>query len=185
MRNPIPACGFPSRIGGAGHEGCGRSGGKEASDYQFPPPGPDAARPSRLLGGFGAGECYVGTGAMSSDVNKCVGLLGRPNRDLTLATTFQFNIVDKVRIPDVEPGEYIMSFRWDGEQTNQIWSSCSDVTIVKSGPAPPTPPAPAPPAPAPPAPTTYKCQGAECIEASGGIAKDICEQVCLKEAIMV
>merc|ERR1711918_229150 len=32
-------------------------------------------------------------------------------------------------------GEYILSFRWESEQTNQVWNSCADVTIVKEGPA--------------------------------------------------
>jgi len=132
MRNPIPACGFPSQIGGAGHEGCGLFHGSKASDYQFAPPGPDSSRPGRLLGGFGAGECYVGTGAHTHDVNKCVDKADKPSKDLTLYSTFQFNIVDKVRVPKVEPGEYIMSFRWEGEQTAQIWSTCSDVTITMS-----------------------------------------------------
>lgn len=43
---------------------------------------------------------------------------------------FSFNIVDKIEVPDLPPGEYIMSARWDNEQTAQIWTSCSDVTIT-------------------------------------------------------
>lgn len=40
------------------------------------------------------------------------------------------NIVDHVQIPaSIEPGEYLLSWRWDAEQTNQIWQNCADVTI--------------------------------------------------------
>ena len=47
-------------------------------------------------------------------------------------------IVDQVRIPaGLAPGAYVLGFRWDGEQTSQVWSSCADVTLV-SEPPPPT-----------------------------------------------
>ena len=43
---------------------------------------------------------------------------------------FTFGIVDKVRVPsDLPPGDYVLSWRWDCEQTKQIWSSCGDVTV--------------------------------------------------------
>jgi hypothetical protein len=39
-------------------------------------------------------------------------------------------IVDKVMIPkDTPPGEYVLGWRWDCEESNQIWQSCSDITI--------------------------------------------------------
>jgi hypothetical protein len=41
------------------------------------------------------------------------------------------NIVDRVRIPaDLAPGPYLLSWRWDSEQTNQIWQNCADITVV-------------------------------------------------------
>jgi len=40
-------------------------------------------------------------------------------------------IVDRLRVPaELEPGDYVLGWRWDCEQTAQIWSSCSDVVIV-------------------------------------------------------
>jgi len=39
-------------------------------------------------------------------------------------------IRDKVKVPDVE-GHYVLSWRWDCEQTAQVWSSCSDIYISK------------------------------------------------------
>ena len=39
-------------------------------------------------------------------------------------------IVDRVQIPsDLPEGDYVLGWRWDCEQSNQIWMSCSDVTI--------------------------------------------------------
>merc|ERR1711924_54394 len=39
-------------------------------------------------------------------------------------------IVDYVKIPaDTKPGRYVLGWRWDCEESNQIWQSCSDVTI--------------------------------------------------------
>eukprot|EP00041_Stephanoeca_diplocostata_P005157 m.57506 g.57506 ORF g.57506 m.57506 type:complete len:433 (+) comp15607_c0_seq1:87-1385(+) len=40
-------------------------------------------------------------------------------------------IVDNVMIPaDTPPGKYVLQFRWDCEETSQIWNQCSDVTIT-------------------------------------------------------
>jgi hypothetical protein len=40
-------------------------------------------------------------------------------------------IVDRVLIPHgISPGEYVLGWRWDCEESNQIWQSCSDVTII-------------------------------------------------------
>jgi len=63
-----------------------------------------------------------------------------------------WRIIDKVEIPgDLKPGKYVVSMRWDAEQTPQVWASCSDIEIINSAPTPPTPPPP-PPTPAPPTP---------------------------------
>ena len=38
---------------------------------------------------------------------------------------------DKVEVPvDIEPGQYVLSFRWDCQKTSQIWSSCANINIV-------------------------------------------------------
>lgn len=54
-----------------------------------------------------------------------------------------WNIIDKVQVPQLAPGEYVISFRYDAEQTTQVWQQCGDVRIVDS----PPPPSPAPPSP--------------------------------------
>ena len=41
-------------------------------------------------------------------------------------------VVDRVLIPaGTLAGEYVLGWRWDCEQTPQVWSSCSDVSIRK------------------------------------------------------
>jgi hypothetical protein len=44
---------------------------------------------------------------------------------------FKFTLVDEVRVPaGLEPGAYALSWRWDCEQTPQVWNSCADITVV-------------------------------------------------------
>jgi len=44
---------------------------------------------------------------------------------------FDFNIMDEVLVPaDLEVGEYALSFRWDCEETPQVWNACSSIMIV-------------------------------------------------------
>jgi hypothetical protein len=58
-----------------------------------------------------------------------------------------WSIIDEVHVPS-EPGDYILSWRWDCEETAQVWSNCADITITES--LPPTPaPSPSPPGPSP------------------------------------
>lgn len=46
-----------------------------------------------------------------------------------------YSIVDQVIIPStLEPGDYLLSWRWDCEQTTQIWQNCADVRIVSHVP---------------------------------------------------
>jgi len=43
---------------------------------------------------------------------------------------FSFSIVDKVRVPaDLPAGDYVLSFRWDCEQTPQVWNTCASVKL--------------------------------------------------------
>ena len=44
---------------------------------------------------------------------------------------FSFNIIDSVRVPAERPaGEYALSWRWDAEQTPQVWAACADITVT-------------------------------------------------------
>jgi len=43
----------------------------------------------------------------------------------------KYAIEDTVLVPEsIPPGEYVLGYRWDAEQTSQVWSSCADLTIV-------------------------------------------------------
>jgi hypothetical protein len=49
-----------------------------------------------------------------------------------LAETMQcggFEIADKIQVPEGLSGDYVSSWRWDSEQTPQVWTQCSIVTI--------------------------------------------------------
>jgi len=40
-------------------------------------------------------------------------------------------IVDMVRIPKgLNPGKYVLGWRWDCEESAQVWQNCADITIV-------------------------------------------------------
>jgi len=45
-------------------------------------------------------------------------------------TTAYMVIIDEVHVPQVHPGDYVVRWRWDCEQSPQIWSGCGDVTII-------------------------------------------------------
>ena len=46
------------------------------------------------------------------------------------ATRFSY-IVDLIRIPeDIRPGRYLLGWRWDCEESAQIWQNCADILIV-------------------------------------------------------
>jgi len=46
--------------------------------------------------------------------------------------TFAFSVVDQLLVPeDLTPGEYVLSFRWDCEQTSQVWDQCANIKIVQ------------------------------------------------------
>lgn len=44
---------------------------------------------------------------------------------------FGFSIVDEVVVPS-EVGAYVLSWRWDCEQSPQVWNNCADVVVIGS-----------------------------------------------------
>lgn len=103
---PIPSCGG-SAGGGLGCDtGC--------AIPQFPSPVP---------GLWGNGP-----------INGCSGcnVSGPAHRQDICLKSMSYQIIDQVKVPDMPLGDYVMSFRWDCEQTPQIWSQCADIKITKS-----------------------------------------------------
>ena len=44
---------------------------------------------------------------------------------------YNLEIVDTLQLPaHLPPGDYVLGWRWDCEESNQIWMSCSDVKVV-------------------------------------------------------
>jgi len=102
MKNPIPACDDPS--GGFKGTNCD-------NNPTFPPP------PGCNETCWGYQPCYY-----DEFPDGCPG---------PIKTTEIPAIYDTVHIPiDLAPGDYVVGFRWDCEQTPQVWSSCGDVTII-------------------------------------------------------
>ena len=40
-----------------------------------------------------------------------------------------FSIVDQVKVPEGHTGDFVFQWRWDCEQTPQVWTQCAVVTI--------------------------------------------------------
>lgn len=129
-RNPIPGCNCDIGSGGCTVNGKGYSRAYSNS--------PDP---------LSVEVCPTGTMFPAQFKNGAgdIGYLtGRP---------MTYSIVDKVKVP-VTPGEYVLQWRWDCEETNQVWNSCADIEVSETKPPTPYPP-PAPPVPpTPPKPPT-------------------------------
>lgn len=62
----------------------------------------------------------------------------------------EWSIMDKVIIPaDLVEGEYLLGWRWDCEESTQVWQNCADIRLTKDVPPPAPAPVPTPPAPSP------------------------------------
>ena len=84
-------------------------------------------------------NCYASCDGSSS--SKSLGSCPNPN-----ATQFpeafpgvsgfgksgwDWGILDRVRIPsDLEEGDYLLSWRWDCEQSTQVWQNCADIKVI-------------------------------------------------------
>jgi len=51
----------------------------------------------------------------------------------------KFSVMDQVNVPN-QPGSYLLSWRWDCEEADQVWTSCADIEIVDGSVPAPTPP---------------------------------------------
>eukprot|EP00927_Polykrikos_kofoidii_P002024 TRINITY_DN10776_c0_g1_i1.p1 TRINITY_DN10776_c0_g1~~TRINITY_DN10776_c0_g1_i1.p1 ORF type:complete len:333 (-),score=52.61 TRINITY_DN10776_c0_g1_i1:63-1061(-) len=75
--------------------------------------------PIPACGQYGTGDC-----SKPQFKPPAAGVVGFNN--------LRWNVVDKVDVPgDLHEGDYVVSWRWDCEQTTQVWSACGDVKLVK------------------------------------------------------
>jgi len=51
------------------------------------------------------------------------------NSPLLASVLNNYSFVDKVKVPEGLSGEYVLSWRWDSEQTAQVWTTCSIVVL--------------------------------------------------------
>merc|ERR1712167_286895 len=51
----------------------------------------------------------------------------------------KFSIMDDVNVPN-KPGKYVLGWRWDCEEADQVWNSCADIEIVDHSVPVPEPP---------------------------------------------
>ena len=43
-----------------------------------------------------------------------------------------YAIEDRLKVPkELPPGDYVLGWRWDCEESTQVWANCADVTITK------------------------------------------------------
>mgnify|MGYP001184049935 CR=1 FL=1 len=88
------------------------------------------------LGGSGFRAAYSDSAEpISSDVCPTGTMFPAPFKDgaggvgYLTQRSLHYSIVDKVRVPQ-EEGEYVLSWRWDCEESDQVWMSCADVEIA-------------------------------------------------------
>jgi len=134
-RNPIPRI-HTDNIGMAFVGACqakfGQSDGycspHKADCQNFPTPCPalEGATPANKM----MGEWYMSNGMNVSSVNDYNTHEGACSGDWTLGM-----ISDEVVIPKtLTPGKYVMSWRWDAEETAQIWQNCASQSSCCSAP---------------------------------------------------
>jgi hypothetical protein len=131
-RNPIPGCALP----GSAREKrpCHGPAFTPAplADRKFPYAGKEeGASTENGIFGYSGGHCMGNNTKAIDNTGHDVKCTDEEYKD----SLFDFGIVDLVQVPDdLAPGEYVLSFRWDCEQTKQIWNSCADVTIIDNDP---------------------------------------------------
>ena len=53
-----------------------------------------------------------------------------PDYDEFLPTS-GYGIKDLVQVPEyLESGDYVLSFRWDCQNTDQVWQTCANIHII-------------------------------------------------------
>ena len=83
---------------------------------------PQFAPPLPGLYGYGSAECLASLGGNCTKA-----------QDEDIRLLFSFIIVDQVRVPaDLPAGDYLLSFRYDAEQTPQVRPTCAATSTRSS-----------------------------------------------------
>jgi len=84
-------------------------------------------------GNWGSGSNQFQTGEGFQPYCKDAGIdkIGNARSCTSEWGPYNLEIVDMVKLPATLPaGDYVVGFRWDCEESNQIWQSCADIKIV-------------------------------------------------------
>lgn len=89
------------------------------------PPALNFAEPAKGVHGYGRAD-YSAKGNYLSTADNALDTWAAVKKH------YDFTVVDKVRVP-ARAGRYVLSWRWDAEQTPQVWGNCALVDIVDRG----------------------------------------------------
>lgn len=106
-RNPVPPCLGPW---GGGEMNCIPT--EDVGSPVFEPP---------LPGFFGYGLAVC----IQTNMSQCTH-----EEYETIRQYYDVSVVDVVRVPRVPPGKYVLGWRWDVEQTSQVWANCATVDVM-------------------------------------------------------
>eukprot|EP00658_Telonema_sp_P-2_P030307 TRINITY_DN2290_c0_g1_i1.p1 TRINITY_DN2290_c0_g1~~TRINITY_DN2290_c0_g1_i1.p1 ORF type:complete len:337 (+),score=48.54 TRINITY_DN2290_c0_g1_i1:293-1303(+) len=84
-------------------------------------------RPTEALNDRGPlpGGCPAGTAAFPEPAPHVSGFNDGGVHD------WDWSVMDLVKVPpELRPGRYVLSWRWDGEQSAQIWQNCADLQVM-------------------------------------------------------
>jgi len=76
--------------------------------------------------GNGKNVCYEQGVDDKADTTKVVGFSGAGTQD---ASVYQWWVQDELVAPS-KAGHYILQWRWDNEQTPQVWTTCADIEVT-------------------------------------------------------
>jgi hypothetical protein len=111
IRNPFPPC-------------LGLTGGEATHPCDHPMFPPPEGMPSDWYG-YGISRCQNAS-AVGSVTHAC-----SESEWHQLLQHYDFGIVDEIELPkNLAPGKYVLSWRWDVEQSPQVWANCADVNIM-------------------------------------------------------
>lgn len=71
--------------------------------------------------------CYAEKDA-KANTSKVSGFSGTGTKD---AGVHQWWVEDELKAPS-KPGDYILQWRWDNEQTPQVWTTCADIKVTNN-----------------------------------------------------
>jgi hypothetical protein len=129
-RNPTPACQGPGS-GNANERGGG-------NQYAYPNKGgtyscsPDSYKGGRWEGKYSGPEFEPQGGYPGKFAKYGIYTYGfGNNQGQNTGGPLLYSMVDLVQVPKhLKPGQYVLSQRYDCEQTLQVWNSCADITIL-------------------------------------------------------